>query len=119
MPSRFTAARWNTLFGRTAERFLPYALEGIRGASGVLVGSRHTAESLWEVLSDEPSLPDGRGWARPGVDVNSFRPRRKQEAAIGLSRLADKLAAGETAAGEARLAPRRHSGNSIRAVIGL
>ena len=32
------------------ERFLPYALEGIRGASGVLVGSRHTAESLWEVL---------------------------------------------------------------------
>ena len=28
------------------ERFLPYALEGIRGASGVLVGSRHTAESL-------------------------------------------------------------------------
>ena len=34
------------------ERFLPYALEGIRAASGVLVGSRHTAESLWEVLSD-------------------------------------------------------------------
>ena len=31
------------------ERFLPYALEGVRGASGVLVGSRHTAESLWEV----------------------------------------------------------------------
>jgi hypothetical protein len=28
------------------ERFLPYALEGIRGAAGVLVGSRHTAESL-------------------------------------------------------------------------
>src|SRR4051794_6202409 len=39
------------------ERFLPYALEGVRGAAGVLVGSRHTAESLWEVLADEPALP--------------------------------------------------------------
>jgi glycosyltransferase involved in cell wall biosynthesis len=29
------------------ERFLPYALEGIRGAAGVLVGSQHTANSLF------------------------------------------------------------------------
>src|SRR5438067_8368075 len=34
------------------ERFLPYAREGLRGASCVLVGSRHTAESLWEVTGD-------------------------------------------------------------------
>src|SRR4029450_10702834 len=46
------------------ERFLPYALEGVCGASGVLVGSRHTAESLWEVLCDEPSLP-GKTRLRP------------------------------------------------------
>ena len=59
------------------ERFLPYALEGIRGASGVLVGSRHTAESLWEVLCDEPSLPERTRLGPPGVDVKSFRPRRK------------------------------------------
>jgi glycosyltransferase involved in cell wall biosynthesis len=32
------------------------------------------------------------------VDVNSFHPCPKEEAAIGLSRLADKLASGETAA---------------------
>jgi len=80
------------------ERFLPYALEGIRGASGVLVGSRHTAESLWEVLSDEPALPEQTRLGPPGVDVNSFRPRSDNEAAIGLSRLADRLEVGETAA---------------------
>src|SRR4029079_6535676 len=34
-------------------RFLPYALEGIRPARGVLVGSRHTAESLWAALGGE------------------------------------------------------------------
>ena len=79
------------------ERFLPYALEGIRGASGVLVGSRHTAESLWEVLSDEPSLPERTRLGPPGVDVNSFHPRPKEEAAIGLTRLADKLESHDTA----------------------
>jgi glycosyltransferase involved in cell wall biosynthesis len=80
------------------ERFLPYALEGIRGASGVLVGSRHTAESLWEVLSDEPSLPARTRLGPPGVDVNSFRPRSDVEAAIGLTRLTEKLGFGATAA---------------------
>ena len=80
------------------KRFLPYALEGVRGASGVLVGSRHTAESLWEVLSDEPALPEQTRLGPPGVDVNSFRPRLDDEAAVGLSRLADRLKAGETAA---------------------
>ena len=80
------------------ERFLPYALEGIRGASGVLVGSRHTAESLWEVLSDEPALPERTRLGPPGVDLSSFHPRADEEATIGLSRLVDKLEAGETAA---------------------
>jgi glycosyltransferase involved in cell wall biosynthesis len=98
------------------ERFLPYALEGIRGAAGVLVGSRHTAESLWEVLSDEPGLPERTRLGPPGVDVNFFRPRPKAEAAIGLTRLADKLASraaaawgGESGAAEAlrKLDPRR------------
>ena len=65
------------------ERFLPYALEGLRGASGVLVGSRHTAESLWEVL-DEPGLPERTRLGPPGVDVHTFRPRPPAEAAAGL-----------------------------------
>ena len=57
------------------ERFLPYALEGIRGATGVLVGSEHTANSLFEVLADEPSLPERTRLGPPGVDVHEFRPR--------------------------------------------
>ncbi|HST38930.1 MAG TPA: glycosyltransferase, partial [Conexibacter sp.] len=32
------------------ERFLPFAREGLAGASGVLVGSHHTAASLWAAL---------------------------------------------------------------------
>src|SRR4051795_6697268 len=56
------------------ERFLPYALEGIRPARGVLVGSDHTANSLFEALSDEPSLPDRTRPRPPGVDLPEFRP---------------------------------------------
>jgi glycosyltransferase involved in cell wall biosynthesis len=57
------------------ERFVPYALEGIRGAAGVLVGSEHTANSLFEVLAEEPSLPARTRLGPPGVDVHEFRPR--------------------------------------------
>jgi glycosyltransferase involved in cell wall biosynthesis len=56
------------------ERFLPYALEGIRQAEGVLVGSDHTANSLFEALSDEPSLPGRTRLGPPGVDIHAFRP---------------------------------------------
>jgi glycosyltransferase involved in cell wall biosynthesis len=57
------------------ERFLPYALEGIRGAAGVLTGSQHTANSLFEVLADEPSLRERTQLGPPGVDVHEFRRR--------------------------------------------
>jgi glycosyltransferase involved in cell wall biosynthesis len=71
------------------ERFLPYALEGIRGATGVLVGSQHTAGSLFEVLADEPSLPGRTRLGPPGVDVHEFRPREPD-----LEQLASRPAAG-------------------------
>ncbi len=71
------------------ERFLPYALEGIRGANGVLVGSHHTAESLFEVLADEPSLRERTRLGPPGVDVHTFRRR-----APDLERIAALPAAG-------------------------
>jgi glycosyltransferase involved in cell wall biosynthesis len=80
------------------ERFLPYALEGIRGASGVLVGSRHTAESVWEVLAAEPSLPERTRLGPPGVDVTTFRPHTPSVAADRLAGLADRLD-GATVAG--------------------
>ena len=91
-------------------RFLPYALEGVRAAGGVLAGSSHTAHSLWEVLADEPTLPEHTRLLPPGVDVHSFRPRPAAEAADGLSRLARKLEAGSDAAwgGEAGAARALH-----------
>jgi glycosyltransferase involved in cell wall biosynthesis len=57
------------------ERFMPYALEGIRPAKGILVGSDHTARSLFAALSDEPSLPGRTRLGPPGVDIHEFRPR--------------------------------------------
>ncbi|MBA3264201.1 MAG: glycosyltransferase family 4 protein [Thermoleophilaceae bacterium] len=77
---------------RHRERFLPYALEGVRGAEGVLVGSRHTGESLWEVLADEPALPDRTRLGPPGVDVHTFRP-----GSADLPRLAHRVASADTA----------------------
>jgi len=55
-------------------RFLPYAREGIEAAEGVLVGSRHTAESLWEALPDVPGLREKTRLGPPGVDTERFRP---------------------------------------------
>jgi glycosyltransferase involved in cell wall biosynthesis len=55
-------------------RFLPYAREGMEAASGVLVGSRHTAESLWATLSDLSGLREKTRLGPPGVDTSEFRP---------------------------------------------
>jgi glycosyltransferase involved in cell wall biosynthesis len=58
---------------RDPERFLPYAREGLARARTVLVGSRHTAESLWEAMADA-QLPARTRLGPPGVDVEEFRP---------------------------------------------
>jgi glycosyltransferase involved in cell wall biosynthesis len=81
-------------------RFLPAAREGLAGAGGVLVGSRHTAESLWAAL-DEPGLEDKTRLGPPGVDVDRFEPRGIEAAAAGLGRLRARLEAAsyEAAAG--------------------
>ncbi len=55
-------------------RFLPYAEEGMRAASTVLVGSRHTAESLWAALPEVSNLKEKTRLGPPGVDTESFRP---------------------------------------------
>jgi glycosyltransferase involved in cell wall biosynthesis len=73
-------------------RFLPHAREGIAGARAVLVGSRHTAESLWAAL-DDPSLPSRTRLGPPGVDVAAFTPRKPAAAADGLRALVDRLRA--------------------------
>jgi glycosyltransferase involved in cell wall biosynthesis len=55
-------------------RFVPYAEEGMRAASGVLVGSGHTARSLWAALPEVRDLKDRTRLGPPGVDVDEFRP---------------------------------------------
>ncbi len=55
------------------ERFLPYAREGTRAAAGVLVGSGHTARSLWAALED-PAVEARTRLGPPGVDVELFKP---------------------------------------------
>ena len=78
------------------ERFIGWAREGLAGASVVLVGSRHTAESLWEVMA-EPELRERTRLGPPGVDVELFRPRSEEEAAAGLRELAESLEGSEAA----------------------
>ena len=72
------------------DRFLPYAREGLAGAGGVLVGSRHTAESLWQAL-DDPALPERTRLGPPGVDVAAFRAAPAAEARARLAALADRI----------------------------
>src|SRR5512133_1869861 len=59
---------------RDPQRFLPWAREGLAQASAVLVGSRHTGESLWAAMQDD-GLPDRTRLGPPGVDIDEFRPR--------------------------------------------
>jgi len=61
-------------------RFLPYAREGVAAARGVLVGSRHTAESLWAAVG-EPTLEARTRLGPPGVDIAAFGPREPAAAA--------------------------------------
>jgi glycosyltransferase involved in cell wall biosynthesis len=60
-------------------RFLPYAREGMEAANGVLIGSAHTAESLWEALPELPDLREKTRLGPPGVDIAEFRPRGERE----------------------------------------
>jgi glycosyltransferase involved in cell wall biosynthesis len=72
------------------ERFLELAREGLAGARAVLVGSRHTATSLWEAIG-EKDLPRRTRLGPPGVDVERFAPRSPEAAAQGVRALAARL----------------------------
>ena len=72
------------------ERFLPFAREGLEAAAGVLVGSHHTAASLWAALPGSELVGRTR-LGPPGVDVHEFRPRGRDDAVAGLRALADRL----------------------------
>ena len=74
------------------ERFLPFAREGLARARGVLVGSHHTAASLWQAL-DDPQLRRRTRLGPPGVDVERFRPRPPPAAVAAVEALMDRLLA--------------------------
>ena len=73
------------------QRFLCPAREGLAGARAVLVGSRHTAASLWRALGDDGSLERRTRLGPPGVDVQRFAARPPQAAAAGVADLAVRL----------------------------
>ncbi len=74
------------------ERFLGFAREGLADARAVLVGSRHTALSLWTALYD--AALEQRTWlGPPGVDVARFAPRDSAAAAAGVSELSASMRA--------------------------
>jgi glycosyltransferase involved in cell wall biosynthesis len=77
---------------RPHPRFLPYAHEGMAGAAGVLVGSRHVAESLWETVAD-PELPAKTRLGPPGVDTELFAPMPRERSAARLRELATAVGA--------------------------
>jgi glycosyltransferase involved in cell wall biosynthesis len=74
------------------ERFLGFAREGVAGARTILVGSRHTASSLWETLGD-PQLPERTRLGPPGVDVAQFLPLERAPATARVRALASRLRA--------------------------
>src|ERR687888_1238490 len=86
---------------RDPERFLPWAREGLATANAVLVGSRHTGESLWAAM-DDPGLPARTRLGPPGVDVAEFRPRA--DAAAGIREVARTLSAATGRGGEGAFA---------------
>jgi glycosyltransferase involved in cell wall biosynthesis len=72
------------------ERFLALAREGVSSASGILVGSHHTAASLWQALAD-PDVERRTRLGPPGVDVERFVPRPREQAVAGVHALAARL----------------------------
>jgi glycosyltransferase involved in cell wall biosynthesis len=98
-------------------RFLPYAREGTDAAAGVLVGSRHTAESLWEAIGD-PDLPARTRLGPPGVDTELFRPLAGESPSGRLAELAARVASEEPGGGGAFARDPRAAADAIRHLAG-
>jgi glycosyltransferase involved in cell wall biosynthesis len=81
------------------ERFVPYALEGTDVAAGILAGSSHTAQILYETVPD-PMLPGRTRLGPPGVDMHRFHPREPVEVRRNLELLAGRLDSETPTAGE-------------------
>jgi glycosyltransferase involved in cell wall biosynthesis len=82
------------------ERFLAPAREGLAGARGVLVGSHHTAASLWKTLAQEGLIERTR-LGPPGVDIERFTPRDEATANAGIGALVERLRSSDARGGPA------------------
>ena len=84
------------------ERFMGFAREGLAGAKAVLVGSLHTAESLWRALGKEDGaqVKLRTRLGPPGVDVERFRPKEPREAWAAMCGLQQRLKRGAPASVE-------------------
>ena len=82
-------------------RFLPHAEEGAGAAAGVLVGSRHTAESLWAAIPNL-DLESKTRLGPQGVDTREFAPRDPAEAIAAVRDLAERIDAGDGKGGLGR-----------------
>ena len=79
-------------------RFIPFVVEGLSAASAVLVGSWHTAKSLWDAIP-ELDLEAITGLGPPGVQPTEFMPLSPAEAPDRLRSLALELGAREVGDG--------------------
>jgi glycosyltransferase involved in cell wall biosynthesis len=93
------------------ERFLPYAREGLAGARAILVGSGHTARSLWAALDDD-DLPSRTRLGPPGVEISQFAPREPADAAAGFHALAARLGAAPGGGGRDEVATGESAGGN-------
>ena len=80
------------------ERFLAPAAEGLAGARGVLVGSHHTAASLWQAITQE-GLVERTRLGPPGVDIARFAPRDAVSAGAGIGALVERLRSSDVRSG--------------------
>lgn len=71
-------------------RFVPYAREGLASATAILVGSWHTAASLWEAIPDL-DLEARTGLGPPGVDTDEFSPLARSESRARIRALAEAI----------------------------
>lgn len=71
-------------------RFVPFAMEGLEPASAVLVGSHHTAASLWKAIP-ELDIESKTGMGPPGVNTDEFKAIPVDRKIASLIELAEQI----------------------------
>ena len=73
------------------DRFLPYAIEGLQKASSVLVGSQHIAARTVDTVRID-GLAERIFLGPPGVDVEKFKPPRRDKLQARFAEAAELVA---------------------------